>query len=67
VSFTTAKEPRTGAVGTHIAVAGVGYDCTTGSVEPHRHNREILIDAFNKTGKGVRRTGGAWPSYGRRL
>ena len=54
-SFTTAKDPKTGAAGTHIAVAGVGYDRTTGGVELDRRMREILIDAFNaKTGKDVR-------------
>jgi len=54
-SFTTAKDPKTGAAGTHIAVAGVGYDRTTGGVELDRRMREILIDAFNaKTGKDIR-------------
>ena len=32
-SFTTAKDPKTGAAETHIAMAGVGYDRTTGGVE----------------------------------
>lgn len=54
-SFTTAKDFKTGAAGTHIAVAGVGYDRTTGGVELDRRMREILIDAFNaKTGRDIR-------------
>ncbi|KIM41799.1 hypothetical protein M413DRAFT_18744 [Hebeloma cylindrosporum] len=54
-SFTTAKDPKTGAAGTHIAVSGVGYDRTTGGVELDRRMREILIDAFNaKTGRDIR-------------
>ncbi|KAF9481579.1 actin-like ATPase domain-containing protein [Pholiota conissans] len=54
-SFTTASDPKTGASGTHIAIAGVGYDRTTGGVELDRRLREILIDAFNsKTRRDVR-------------
>jgi len=54
-SFTTAKDPKTGAAETHIAMAGVGYDRTTGGVELDRRMREILIDAFSaKTGKDKR-------------
>ena len=48
-SFTTAKDPKTGAAGTRIVVAGAG---TTGGVELDRRMREILVDAFNaKRGK----------------
>ncbi|PPQ80345.1 hypothetical protein CVT25_003628 [Psilocybe cyanescens] len=46
-SFTTASDPKTGALGTHIAVAGVGYDRTLGGIELDRRMREILIEAFN--------------------
>ncbi|KAF5314314.1 hypothetical protein D9619_011752 [Psilocybe cf. subviscida] len=55
-SFTTATDAKTGAaVGTHIAVAGVGYDRTVGGVEFDRRMREILIEMFNaKAKKDVR-------------
>jgi hypoxia up-regulated 1 len=54
-SFTTASDPKTGVAGTHIAVAGVGYDRTTGGVELDRRLRELLIDAFNsKTKRDIR-------------
>ncbi|KAH9477088.1 Hypoxia up-regulated protein 1 [Psilocybe cubensis] len=46
-SFTTASDPKTGASGTHIAVAGVGYDRDLGGIELDRRMREILIEAFN--------------------
>lgn len=46
-SFTTATDSKTGAAGTHIAVAGVGYDRTTGGTELDRRLREILIENFN--------------------
>ncbi|KAF9562890.1 actin-like ATPase domain-containing protein [Agrocybe pediades] len=46
-SFTTAADPKTGAKGTHIAVAGVGYDRHTGGIEFDRRVREILVEAFN--------------------
>lgn len=50
-SFTTASDPKTGASGTHIAVAGIGYDRTTGGIELDRRLRELLIDAFNSKAK----------------
>ena len=54
-SFTTATDSKTGASGTHIAVASVGYDRNSGGTELDRRMREILIDAFNaKTKKDVR-------------
>jgi hypoxia up-regulated 1 len=54
-SFTAAKDSKIGAAGTHIAVAGVGYDRTMGGIELDRRMREFLIDAFNtKTGEDVR-------------
>ena len=46
-SFTTATDPKTGTSGTHIAVAGVGYDRNSGGTELDRRMREILIEAFN--------------------
>ena len=54
-SFTTATDPKTGSSGTHIAVAGVGYDRNSGGTELDRRMREMLIDAFNaKTKRDVR-------------
>lgn len=54
-SFTTGTDPKTGASGTHIAVAGVGYDRNSGGTELDRRMREILIEAFNaKTKRDVR-------------
>jgi hypoxia up-regulated 1 len=54
-SFTTTTDAKTSAVGTHIAVAGVGYDRTVGGVEFDRRMREILIELFNaKAKKDVR-------------
>jgi len=54
-SFTTTKDSKTCAAGTHIAMAGVGYDRTMGGIELDRRMREILIGAFNaKTGKDKR-------------
>ena len=50
-SFTTATDPKTGASGTHISVAGVGYDRNSGGTELDRRMREILIDAFNAKNK----------------
>ncbi|KAJ7452165.1 Hsp70 protein-domain-containing protein [Mycena galericulata] len=43
VSFSTSNATS----GTQIAVAGVGYDLTTGGTELDRRLREILIEAFN--------------------
>jgi hypoxia up-regulated 1 len=66
-SFTTAKDPKTGAAGTHIALAGVGYDRTTGGVELDRRMREILIvRSMPRQGRTFGRSRGAWPSYGKR-
>lgn len=54
-SFTTANDPKTGVAGTHIAIAGVGYDRSTGGVELDRRLRDILVNAFNaKAGRDVR-------------
>ena len=54
-SFATATDSKTGASGTHISVAGVGYDRNSGGTELDRRMREILIDAFNaKTQRDVR-------------
>ena len=50
-SFTTTTDPKTGTSGTHIAVAGVGYDRNSGGTELDRRLREILIDAFNVKSK----------------
>jgi hypoxia up-regulated 1 len=50
-SFTTATDPKTGTSGTHIAVAGVGYDRNSGGTELDRRMREILIEAFNAKNK----------------
>ncbi|KAF8154153.1 Hsp70 protein-domain-containing protein [Crassisporium funariophilum] len=50
-SFTTTTDPKTSAAGTHIAVAGVGYDRTSGGTEMDRRMREILIEAFNSKHK----------------
>jgi len=46
-SFTTATDPKSGVAGTHIAVAGVGYDRSIGGTELDRRLREILIENFN--------------------
>jgi len=46
-SFTTTTDTKTGVVGTHINVAGVGYDRTVGGTELDRRMREILVDVFN--------------------
>lgn len=48
-SFTTTTDPKTSVAGTHINVAGIGYDRTVGGTELDRRMRQILLDAF-KTG-----------------
>ncbi|KAF5376021.1 hypothetical protein D9615_007709 [Tricholomella constricta] len=54
VSFTPI-DAKSGSPGTHIAVAGVGYDRKTGGIELDKRMREILIDMFNaKHKKDVR-------------
>jgi len=54
-SFTTAPDTKAGGQGTHIAVAGVGYDRTVGGIELDRRLRDILVDIFNtKNGRNVR-------------
>ncbi|KAJ6630178.1 Hsp70 protein-domain-containing protein [Mycena sp. CBHHK59/15] len=51
VTFSTSNATS----GTHIAVAGVGYDLATGGTELDRRLRELLIDAFNaKNGRDIR-------------
>jgi hypoxia up-regulated 1 len=54
VSFTP-FESKSGPPGTHIVVAGVGYDRKTGGIELDRRMRQILIDMFNaKARKDIR-------------
>ncbi|KAG5646180.1 hypothetical protein DXG03_004233 [Asterophora parasitica] len=54
VSFTPI-DAKSASAGTHIAVAGVGYDRNTGGIELDKRVREILIDTFNaKHKKDVR-------------
>lgn len=46
VSFSPV-DPKSAATGTHIAVAGVGYDRKLGGIELDRRMRQILIELFN--------------------
>ncbi|KAF8889043.1 Hsp70 protein-domain-containing protein [Infundibulicybe gibba] len=56
VLFTTATDPKTTLSGTHISVAGVGYDRKIGGTELDRRLREILVNTFNqKHNKDIRK------------
>jgi len=60
VSFTIAKDSKTCAAGTHIAVGGVGYDRTTDDIELDKCMREILIDAFEDVREDKRGMAKLW-------
>jgi len=51
VSFTTDTKAKGTSAGSHILVAGVGHDRTTGGTELDRRLREILIENFNSKHK----------------
>ncbi|KAG5337074.1 hypothetical protein C0989_010915 [Termitomyces sp. Mn162] len=48
-------DPKSASAGTHITVAGIGYDRNTGGIELDKRLREMLIETFNtKHKKDVR-------------
>jgi len=51
VSFATDTNAKGELTNTHISVAGVGYDRSTGGNELDRRLREILIESFNSKHK----------------
>jgi hypoxia up-regulated 1 len=51
----TPIDSKKDAAGTHIAVAGVGYDRNVGGIELDKRMRSILVEMFNnKAGRDIR-------------
>jgi hypoxia up-regulated 1 len=55
VAAFTPIDSKKDAAGTHITVAGVGYDRNVGGIELDRRMRKLLVEMFNnKAGKDIR-------------